>query len=534
MSVVYFILFLGFLIFFHEFGHYLMARLVGVKVLVFSFGFGQRLFGIKIGDTDYRVSLWPLGGYVKLYGDDPTEEVPENERHRAFLTAPIWKRSLIAFGGPLFSLLLPYLAFMGTYAFNTRAISSRLGSVLEGGPAWNAGLRPGDRVTRIESDTINYWWQLKKDIETRPDQKVFVSYKRSSSTYNTWIKTRSIEDPIYSMLGINKRRGMIDVSPLIFRPTLYVLPGGLADFWGLQTGDAVISVNNTEVYSFDGLKAFLSKCLNTSKGCKLKIVPEGWDKMHELTVWLYPIPGMDPGIWEGGRVVRSVKPDSPAYRLGIRPQDMILKVDGTHIYNYSLFFASLIAAGSRYHTVTFIHQGKEIIKRFSLLNPEWKPGSNKPKYLDFGITVYEFIEPGERIPIINRWNYVWSNSVRRGNRALFVSAAALWGLVTGRVSVKEMGGPIMIYDVASKAGRSGWTTFFAALAWISASIGLLNLLPIPVLDGGHLLLFAIEAIKRKPLSLKARTIATYIGMSILLSLFVLVLFNDIMRKLGMM
>ncbi len=529
MSVVYFVLFLGFLIFFHEFGHYSMARLLGIKVLTFSFGFGPRLFGVKLGDTDYRISAIPLGGYVRMLGDDPQELPNPADWDKGFLTAPVWKKSLIALAGPLFSLLLPFLAYMAIYSTRANETASRIGSVLRDGPAWQAGIRPGDRIMKVDGQEVDYWWQLRNAVSGKPGVHLKVIYTHAGKKHVTTVVPKKVPDPLYNMLGLHRYKGMIEVSPVAHRPTVTVSPGSMAAAWGLKTGDAVLRVGHHSPYSFDDLKRLLDACLDKGK-CTLRIARTDGTR---LKLAVSRRDGLPLGLQRADNVVKEIKPGSPLALAGLQKGDRILKVDRRPLYNPDLVVAGLMTQADKDHTLTFERNGKIHTIVFNLKNPKWHPGVQAPRYLEPGMVTYTFTEPVEMIPVKNRLDYVAHMSIQKGDRAIMVSVASLWALVTGRVSVKEMGGPIMIYDIADKAGRSGWMTFLSALAWISASIGLLNLLPIPVLDGGHLLLFSIEAVRRRQLSLRTRQIATYIGFTFLMALMVLVFANDIMRKMGL-
>jgi regulator of sigma E protease len=182
--------------------------------------------------------------------------------------------------------------------------------------------------------------------------------------------------------------------------------------------------------------------------------------------------------------------------------------------------------------LTVDRAGTKLDATVSLLNPNWAPGAAIPKYEPLGARNRHAAVYPEPIPNEDRVRYALNRSWSRTKEIFIVTVAGIAGLVTGRVSVKEMGGPIMIYDIANKAGERGWTDFFGALAWLSMSLGVLNLLPIPVLDGGHLVLFGIESIRRKPLGRKGRQIASYFGLAFLLLLMVVVFANDFERKFG--
>ena len=148
MSAIYFLLLLGGLIFFHELGHFLVAKLSGVRVLTFSIGFGPALLRKKYGDTEYKLAAVPLGGYVRMHGDEPDSVVPEDEREFAFNYKPLWKRTLIVLAGPVFNLILPVVVFFFMFLTHTQLYPAYIGAVTEGGPAWHAGLRAGDTVTQ--------------------------------------------------------------------------------------------------------------------------------------------------------------------------------------------------------------------------------------------------------------------------------------------------------------------------------------------------------------------------------------------------
>ena len=162
MAILYFMALLGGLILFHEFGHFIVARMCGVRVLVFSLGFGPRwtVYRSKKSGTEYCISALPLGGYVKMLGEDPDEELPESERAFAFNNKALWKRFLIVFAGPFFNLVLPLFIFFFVGLATPELAPAELGLVMEDGPAAEAGLEPGDRIVSINGEDVQYWWQM--------------------------------------------------------------------------------------------------------------------------------------------------------------------------------------------------------------------------------------------------------------------------------------------------------------------------------------------------------------------------------------
>jgi len=182
--------------------------------------------------------------------------------------------------------------------------------------------------------------------------------------------------------------------------------------------------------------------------------------------------------------------------------------------------------------LTVQRDGAFVDATLSLENPRWEPGAAVPRYEAMGVTVRSVSVLPDEVPNQDALRYGWSKATSRTKEILVATVAGIWGLVTGHVSMKEMGGPIMIYDIAASAGRRGASDFFGALAWLSMSLAILNLMPIPALDGGHLMVFAYETVRRKPLGMRGRQILAYTGLLILLLLMALVFANDIQRKWG--
>jgi regulator of sigma E protease len=533
MNALYFVVFLGVLIFVHELGHFLLARAVGVRVLRFSIGFGPRILGFKRGETEYWLSAIPLGGYVKFLGDDPENPPAESERRQGFLTTDLKRKVPIVLAGPLFNLVFPLLVYFPMSVSRDELPPSVLGSVARGGPAWEAGLRPGDRIVEIGGRRVDYFWELQDVVSGSPGVPVELTFERDGGRQAIRVTPTSVENPTLREMGISSMAGQIEVSMEGARPVIHVRPGSPAALAGIPDWSAVLAVDGREVRSYDDFAALLKAAATT--GLRLRVAPTtafSEDLAAPSEHVLGPLePGADAGIEDAEMLVSDLVPDSPAATAGMKVGDRILALDGREVGSWLFLTQFLERAPDAEHTLRLRRESGEVEIKLSLLNPKWTPGATVPKYA-FGVQNRRAVVQPESIPNRSRLRYGLNQAVLKTKRAFTVTAAGLWGLATLRVSHREMGGIIMIYQIASTAGRRGLSEFFDSMAWLSVSLGLLNLLPIPVLDGGHLVLFGLEAIRRKPVGRRGRQLAAYIGIAFLLGLMVLVFVNDIQRTWG--
>ena len=343
---------LGVLIFVHELGHFILAKLSGVRVLKFSLGFGPKLVGKKIGDTEYLISMLPLGGYVKPLGEAVDEEIAEADRPYALNSQSIPKRFAILAAGSVFNLLFAFLLFSGIYMAGMPMLTPRVGSLLEDSPALKAGLQEGDVIEAIDGQPIELWDELSQAIEKSGGRALQLSIRRDG------------------------RQMAVSVTP--------------------QTAPS---------------KNLLGEPVQ-------------------------------------------------AFKIGISP-----------------------AAGEH----------GQIVKRYSPAVALWKGLEDTAK---------------------------WSKLTLLGMGVLLKSP------IERR---KDIGGPLLIGKLAGDFAQAGLLSFVLLMAMISVNLGVLNLLPVPILDGGHLLFLLIEAVKGSPVSVRMMEIAQQIGLVLLLSLMAFVFYNDITR-----
>lgn len=348
MSIFSAIILFGFVIFIHELGHFLLAKISGVKVLKFSLGFGPKIIGKRIGDTEYMISALPLGGYVKMLGEEADEIVENSERQRAYNNQPVKKRAAIVFAGPIFNILSATIIFFFIYFIGVPTLLPIVGEVLPDSAASKAAILKGDRIIEVDGKKIQYWEDVTEIIHKSANKALQLK---------------------------------------------------------VQRGNEVISISITP---------------------EKKVVKDIFGEEKEIGL------------------------------IGIKPSGETIKVK-------SDFFKSIKNA---------------VLKTIDLCL----------------LTILGIIKLIQRI-----------------------------------IPAETIGGPIMILQIAEKQAAAGVLNFFAFAALISINLGILNLLPIPILDGGHLLFLSLEAIRKKPLSEKTMMIAQKIGLALIISLMIFAFYNDILR-----
>lgn len=433
----------------HEFGHYWVARQVGVKVLRFSIGFGNpllRWYGRKSG-TEFAIAPLPLGGYVKML-DEREESVDPAERHLAFNNQRLWKRSLVVAAGPAANLLFAILIYWGILIAGETGSIPRVGTVVQDSVAAEAGFEPGDLVTGVDDREIQLW-------------------------SNFW----------FAMLSA-----------------------------GLSDADVVV-----QVVDADGIPQ--SRILTEAQ---LQQLTPGVGFLAEL--------GLGVDSPEIPAVIGEVLPDEPAARAGLRSGDRILEVDGAPIANWR-------------ELVSLIQQSPGDTLALGIeRDGRWLQISLSPTVVQTEIGEQGRIGAGPRIdealfePFETRVSHgplsaldeatyrVWDLSV--------VTLKMLGRMLVGQASLDNLSSPIGIADAAGKTASFGFEPFAKFLALLSISLGLLNLLPIPVLDGGHLVYFAIEGLRGKPLSETVMAVSQRIGLALILGLMGLAFYVDLTRMLG--
>ncbi|HEV8308859.1 MAG TPA: RIP metalloprotease RseP [Methylomirabilota bacterium] len=444
---------LGALIFIHELGHFLVAKASGVGVERFSLGFGPRLWSMRRGETEYCISIVPLGGYVKMVGEEahgeeaihPATDVPREVRtdpRKSFALKPLWVRALIVFAGPGMNFVLAAVIFSFIFAaVGVPVFPTTVGRVLPESAAAQAGLQPGDDILAVDDRPVRHWGQIEERVARSEGRPLALTVSR---------------DGVRRAMTVTPRR--VPARTPFGEPT---------EVWSLGTG-----------------------------------------------------PYFPP-------VVGEVQPGMPAAEAGLQPRDRIVALDGRPVGTWDELAETISKMPGRPVALTIERSGQRLETSVTpRAVTERDPLGNETQVGRIGIARASSQTFLRSDPIT-----ALGQGIQRTWDVTALTVVSIWKLVTGTIPASNIGGPLQISMAAGQQAQQGLVAYAFFVALISVNLAILNLLPVPMLDGGHLLFFAIEGVQGRPLSVRKRELAQQIGLALLMLLMVFALFNDLSRLL---
>lgn len=543
MDLLYFALLCSVLIFVHELGHFLWAKIFGVKVLTFSIGFGPKILRLRGRETEYCVGILPLGGFVKMLEENRQEPVMPEDQKRTFEAQALWKRVIIVMAGPAMNILFPVLLYFAVFVGETQFHPPTVGVVLPGHPA-EGKLEPGDRILEVDGERIATFAEFHRIVSASPNKELKLKVFRANEHVEVTVIPE--EKIIYKPLEIVDRVGEIGIKPS--RPAAVVgisRPDSPAYRAGLRTFDLVTEVHGRPVKTY----ADLEVVLHDNRGETVPVtylrpvmVPNALGGLADLAVYESGVAALTPEVGPGELTARTgiepadlyvadVPEGSAEYNADLRPGDRITNVDNIEVTAWSMFRERLFASPDRPHVITWLRAGQRKSGTIELRREDWidEYGEHRPRFF-VRASNWSPVVPEPYVKNPSAIGFAFRSAVEETYDVVRFIVVGIVRIIEGKVSISTLGGPITVYDVVGEEGAKGVSYFVWAMAVISINLGLINLLPIPLLDGGHLLFFGFEAVLRRPLPLRVREIASLAGLVLLVVLMGVAFKNDVERR----
>jgi regulator of sigma E protease len=517
----------GIVIFLHELGHFLMAKIVGVGATEFALGMGPALFGFQWGETYCKLCAFPIGGYVKLIGEED-DDVPVHLRHKSLRVKPTWAKISVIFAGPFMNFVLALILLIGipliwgvsrTLPVEYSALEPYIQKdsavvasyvVDPRKPAGDAGVKKDDTIVAVNGEPVRNVAHFEQLMQENGGESVTLTLKRDFKTLKKTFKPRKtrVRTPEQWLIGV---MAAPDERTLKVRK---VTPDSPADKAGIRAGDILVSIDGEKLRHIGQLHALIQK--GEDKAHEFVVERDG--KTDKKTITPAHQPGVMQTRWEHGifpsiptpRQVKSVTPESPAAKAGLKAGDIILDFDRQEYEKKNTYNAN-----ENPTRITMYRRGEEPRK----LEIAATPGA------DIGLTLYPVnrrVGLGEAVAL----------GVESGGNLFTGFFKGIRQLVTREVSTDEIAGPVGIMQYASTFARNGLRDFISFFAFISLCLAIINLVPFPALDGAHIVFFLWEGVTGRPLNAERQNLINYVGFCILIGLIIIVTFRDLRLWIG--
>ena len=555
---------LGILIVVHELGHFLVAKACGVRVLKFSIGFGAPIgFGKfrtrwEKNGTEYVIGWIPLGGFVRMLGEpmpgdeEFMEPVPEDARDDEFLERkPVWQKLAVVFAGPAMNLFLPVVCLIGILWNGVDRFDAVVGMVESGSPAAISGLRPGDRILSVDGASVSFFEEVIEPVSDRePGGRVLLGVDHEGERFDVEVSVAA--QMIRNSYGTFEEVGWIGIGNERLEARLG-LPDRESAAWqaGLRSGDRVVSVGGVEVEGWEAFREAHAEAATSRRGAGDATVV--WQVARDaesantgavesaideelIETFEVVLPARrnlaSIGVVPATILVAEVSADRPASNAGLRRGDLVLAVDGAAVGSFRSFVSRVQTSAGRELVLTYARDGltqtTRLAAREEVVAGRYDIEGMEERIYQIGLAPWRTWLGGATVPqqIRNPVESIPQAFVMTWN----MTGRYLEGLsrvFTGDVGADKLSGPIGIARIARKSLDRGFEEYLWMMMLISINLGILNLLPIPILDGGQALIYSIEGIKRSPLSMRSREVASSFGFAVLMLLMGRAFWNDL-------